>query len=141
MGIASQSTKGAGSSLLPKQAFPQASMTENVNSTEKIYTSEYEDINCHNDGNSVLSNSPLVLGRTRNCAGNESNTDKNDFESSKTVQKKRGRGRPPKLKPNKQEKEMKIYTFHSPMKILDIKALHTTIAHFSKEKKRQVPKN
>ena len=42
---------------------------------------------------------------------------------------------------NKPEKAIKVYTFHSPMTSLDIKALHTTIARFSKEKKRQVPKN
>lgn len=85
MGVASKLTKAAGSLLMPQQAFPQ----------------DY-----YNDGITAPANSHPVINRTRNCTENESIASLADIESSKTVQKKRGRGRPPKLKPNKQEKEV-----------------------------------
>ena len=88
---------------MPKKAFHQVSRPENVNSDENLFHSNYDDSNRYNDGISVPNNSHSII---TNCTGNESIASLADIESSKTVQKKRGRGRPPKLKTNKQEKEL-----------------------------------
>ena len=106
MGAASNLTTATRGLLMPKQAFPQVSTSENVNSDENVYHPIYEDRNCYNDGLSTRANSNPVIDRIRSCAGNESIASLAVIENSKPVQKKRGRGRPPKLKPNKQEKEV-----------------------------------
>ena len=111
MGVSSTLTPAAATSPVPNQDYSQEYIsTSNENAPENvlhqaIYQDKYSDIggvfSITATGNSHPSNE-----RPTHHVKGEHITSKLEMEGNKTVQKKRGRGRPPKLKPSKQEKEI-----------------------------------
>ena len=108
MGIASQVASTAGHLPTPNQILYHKSLNLNIGNDHLHANNDYSNRNMDEALTATTNSSSPILpeGKSAEVTEHQSEKIKMTLSTEKAVQKKRGRGRPPKLKPSKQEKEL-----------------------------------